>query len=157
MYSHERTVILPWRAIDTSGLVHTWKKSRHVERRKQARDTWSFEESGNFIADIVAGPDYQDKLAQEGLKPVTLCIPAVELLQQLVPKDVWNIYAPYMNPVPWTHAAEVWEMKDHQAYMKKRSEHCCHRERQRLDQGEYVPSQQTLEDKDKVSGGKDNN
>ena len=68
-------------------------------------------------------PDYQDKLAQEGLKLVTLCIPAVELLQQLVPTDVWNIYAPDMNPVPWTHAAAAWEKKDHQAYMKKRSAH----------------------------------
>ena len=51
----------------------------------------AFEETGNFIADIVAGPDYQDKLAQEGLQPLTVSIPAVELLQQLVPKDVWNI------------------------------------------------------------------
>ena len=65
--------------------AHIEKVKAHVERRKQARGTWTFEETGNFIADIVAGSDYQDKkLAQEGLQPVTLCIPAVELLQQLV-------------------------------------------------------------------------
>ena len=122
--------------------AHREKVKAHVERRKQARDTWTFEETGNFIAAIVAEPDYQDILAQKGLKLVTLCTPAVELLQQLVPKDIWNIYAPDMNPVPWTHAAEVWEKKDHQAYMKKRSEHSAAlgRGRNWTKQGECVPT-----------------
>ena len=64
--------------------AHIEKVKAQVERRKRARDTWTFEETGNFMADIFAGPEYEEKLTQEGLQPLTLSFPAVELLQLVI-------------------------------------------------------------------------
>ena len=68
--------------------AHIEKVKAHVERRKHTMDVWTFKKLGNFTAGILAGPGYQEGLYQEGLKPIILRIPAVELLQQLVPSDL---------------------------------------------------------------------
>ena len=67
--SHKRIVISQWHVPSGARIE---KVKAHVERRKQSRDTWTFQETGNFIADIVAGPEYRDKLHQEGLQPLIL-------------------------------------------------------------------------------------
>ena len=86
-----------------------------AERGKDTRDTWTLKELGNFIADIVAGPEYTEKHHQEGLQVMILRIPAVELLQPLVPSNLWNVYTSHTNPVSLAHAAAVWEERDHHA------------------------------------------
>lgn len=66
----------------------------------------------------VSGRSRVPGAASQGLRPLMLQIPAVELLQQLVPSDVWNIYAPAIISVSWAHTATVWEERDHHAYMR---------------------------------------
>ena len=83
------------------------KVKAHVERGKNTRNTWTFEEIGNFIADIDSGRSRVSRETSPRGSPAYDPANTVELLLQLISSDIWNIYGPDMNPLSWAHAATM--------------------------------------------------
>jgi hypothetical protein len=112
------------------------KVKSHVEKRKMTKSLYTMEEYGNVLADWAAGEadenndinlrdDFKKikaKLTKEFKQIHVITCDASEIIQQLMPDNIWNLYAPEMLPVP-TEALEIHaDRSDHIKYLTNRTE-----------------------------------
>jgi hypothetical protein len=100
------------------------KVKSHVEERSSKESDWTYEEYGNVLADEAAGsPHYDSEVAlQKRFKHIRFLKTTVsEMVQQLTPSNVWNIYTTNMVPVPNDALVLQRDIEVHKQYLAKRT------------------------------------
>jgi ribonuclease HI len=118
-YAHAHITIGTRRSLPDPHQV-TIVKTPHVELRKRDRDEWTQCEEGNVLADVAASPN-PDHLKGRFPTSLNISISAPELIFQISPPDVWNVYKAPMTPVPWTFIAHSRQVRNQDQYLKKRT------------------------------------
>jgi hypothetical protein len=91
-----------------------------VEKRKRDREEWTQHEQGNVLADVAASPK-PDQLRARYPTSTNISIRASELIFQVSPPDVWNVYKEPMTPVPWTYVIHRKKIRMQEEYLKTRT------------------------------------
>ena len=102
--------------------VEIVKVKSHVELRSSQESTWSRDEIGNVMADMVASTEPQKLVKQYPQAVILPFISAEELTSQLTHPDIWNIYGPNMAPTTWERMDVERDRRLHEQYLQKRTE-----------------------------------
>lgn len=100
------------------------KVKSHVEKRQTDRTQWSYEEYGNVLADRAAGErgvHIPDTLHREFKQIHVFRVEAAEIIQELMPPTIWNLYAPQMFPVPSSALDSQLNRMEHSDYVSRRT------------------------------------
>jgi ribonuclease HI len=97
------------------------KVKSHVEKRKRDRHEWTQHEEGNVLADVAAS-SAPDQLKKQYPTSTNITITASELIFQICPSDIWNVYKSPMTPVPWTFITQSRQARNHTQYLQTRTE-----------------------------------
>jgi hypothetical protein len=119
-YSHAHITIGSRGALPDPHRVTITKVKSHVEQRKRNRSEWTQHEEGNVLADIAASTR-PDQLKERYPTSINIAITASELVFQITPPDVWNIYKSPMTPVPWNFITKCHQTRAHTQYLKART------------------------------------
>jgi hypothetical protein len=92
-----------------------------VENRIADKSKWSSDEMGNVAADRMASEDPTDWTLKRPNLVNTVTLDAEEVLFQLLPGDVWNIYKEGSTPIPWKCIEEKRCRREHMEYLKART------------------------------------
>jgi hypothetical protein len=92
-----------------------------VEKRKRNRHEWTQHEEGNVLADVAASPA-PDQLKKQYPTSTNITITAAEMIFQICPPDVWNVYKSPMTPVPWIFVTQSRQARNHTQYLHTRTE-----------------------------------
>ena len=92
-----------------------------MERKSRNEDTWTKDEKGNVAADRMASDKPDTWTAGREKEVETITYEAQDILQQMLPGDLWNIYKEGATPISWKYLEEKRKRREHLEYMDHRS------------------------------------
>ena len=100
--------------------VEVAKVRSHVEDRIADEFLWTRDEQGNVLADLAASHK-PDRIKEKNPNAIVKRIKAEEMIAQISPPHVWNIYMKDGKPTTWEQMQQKREDRLQQEYVIKRS------------------------------------